>query len=115
MTLIELVATVFGIAGVVLTVRRNVLCWPVGLVQVGLYLWVFYEAKLYSDVLLHAVYVVLCLYGWWAWTRRRGAGAGSVRGGPGALPVTRLGGRRVAAWFGVGTAGTLVLGTLMTA
>jgi nicotinamide mononucleotide transporter len=36
-------------------------------VQVILYISVFYHAKLYSDLILHVVYVVLQLYGWYSW------------------------------------------------
>lgn len=63
----EIVAAIFGLVGVYLTVRENIWCWPVGLVNVGLYIYVFWQAKLYADMGLQAVYVVLCLYGWWAW------------------------------------------------
>ena len=31
------------------------------------YVLVFYEARLYSDLLLQLVYVVLQAYGWWLW------------------------------------------------
>ena len=34
MTVVEIVAVVFGLACVWLTVRQNILCWPAGLVQV---------------------------------------------------------------------------------
>lgn len=82
---IELVAAGFGLGCVVLTIRENIWCWPTGLVQVVLYIFVFYEARLYSDALLHVVYVVLQIYGWHHW----------LRGGPArdALPVTGLGAR----------------------
>ena len=73
MTILELVAVFFGLACVALYVRQNVWSWPVGLVQVCLYVWVFFQARLYSDVLLHLVYVVLQLYGWYVWTRAGGA------------------------------------------
>ncbi len=67
MNWIELTATIFGALCVWLTIRQNILCWPTGLVQVVLYIVVFYQAKLYSDMLLHVIYVFLQLYGWYAW------------------------------------------------
>ena len=72
---IEIAATVFGFLCVVLTIRRNIWCWPVGLVQVLLFIVIFYNAKLYSDLGLHVIYVGLQFYGWYAWTRRDGSGA----------------------------------------
>ncbi len=65
--MIEWIAVVFGFVCVVLTVRQNIWCWPAGLIQVLLYIYVFYEAKLYSDVILHIVYVFLQFYGWYHW------------------------------------------------
>jgi len=63
----ELIAVVFGIASVVLTIRQSVWCWPTGLVQVVLFIGIFYEAKLYSDVILHIIYIGLQFYGWYYW------------------------------------------------
>lgn len=67
MTWIEPVAVVFGVACVILTIRQNIWCWPTGLVQVALYIFIFYKVKLYSDLLLHGIYVVLQIYGWYHW------------------------------------------------
>ena len=70
---IELAATICGFVCVVLTIRRNVWCWPTGLVQVLLFILIFYHAKLYSDLILHVIYVGMQFYGWYCWTGRRAA------------------------------------------
>jgi nicotinamide mononucleotide transporter len=67
MSLIELFAAICGFICVYLTIKENIWCWPVGLVQVALYIFIFYDAKLYSDVLLHIVYVFMQFYGWYYW------------------------------------------------
>jgi nicotinamide mononucleotide transporter len=64
---IEWVAAVCGFLAVALTIYRSVWCWPVGLVQVVLYISVFYDAKLYSDAILHVIYIGLQFYGWHQW------------------------------------------------
>ncbi|MBA1202679.1 nicotinamide mononucleotide transporter [Pseudomonas capeferrum] len=66
---LELFAATLGVIAVWLTVKQNSWCWPIGLVMVVLYSWIFYEVQLYSDMLLQLVYAVLQLYGWWQWTR----------------------------------------------
>lgn len=86
MSPIEIVATVFGLTSVWLTVKRNIWCWPTGIVMVILYIWIFGNARLYSDAGLQVIYVFLQIYGWWHWTR----GAGPQEDDE--LPVTRLGG-----------------------
>jgi nicotinamide mononucleotide transporter len=67
MTWIEAIAVVAGLLCVALTIRQNIWCWPTGLVQVALYIFIFYQVKLYSDLILHVIYVVLQIYGWHHW------------------------------------------------
>ena len=69
MSYIEIIAAIFGFFAVALTILRSPWCWPLGLVQVVLYIGVFYEAKLYSDMLLHVVFVGLQIVGWIQWVR----------------------------------------------
>jgi nicotinamide mononucleotide transporter len=64
---IEIIAALLGIAGVYLTIRQSIWCWPVGLVNVLLSLVVFFTSKLYADVVLQVFYLVMTLYGWWFW------------------------------------------------
>jgi nicotinamide mononucleotide transporter len=67
MSLIELFATLFGLICVLLTVKENIWCWPAGIIQVFLFIFIFYNARLYSDMLLHIIYVFLNFYGWYTW------------------------------------------------
>ena len=69
MSPLEIIAASLGVLAVWLTVRQNPWCWPIGLVMVSLYAWLFFEAKLFSQVLLHVVFALLQVYGWWQWTR----------------------------------------------
>lgn len=98
-------ASLSGLLCVWLTVRQNIWCWPVGLVMVLLYAWIFYHARLYSDMGLQIVYVGLQIYGWAHW----------LRGGPrdSGLPVTRLTSGRAVLWVSVGVVGTVLLGGSM--
>lgn len=69
MSLLELLSVLFSAAGVWLTGRRAVLCWPVMLVASVLYGVVFWRAHLYADTVLQGVFATLSLYGWWRWLR----------------------------------------------
>jgi len=73
MSLLEVIAVIVSALGVWLTVRRTMLCWPVGIVSVLLYAWIFFQAKLYSDLLLQIIFAVLQVYGWWRWLQGRAA------------------------------------------
>ena len=63
----ETVGVVFGVISVWLTVRENIWCWPTGLVNVLLFVVVFWQAKLYADMGLQVVYTILSVYGWYEW------------------------------------------------
>ncbi len=105
MTIIEAIAVIFGIACVILTIRQHIACWPTGLVMVVLYIQIFYEARLYSEMALQIIYIFLQIYGWWHWAR------GGSRDNP--LPVVRLGSFAKMGWFLVAATGTVILGYSM--
>jgi nicotinamide mononucleotide transporter len=105
MNWLEIIAVIFGLLCVTLVVRQSIWCWPTGLVQVSLYIVIFYQVKLYSDVILHIFYVAMNIYGWVHWLH-----GGKDRG---ELPVTWLTDRGRAAWIGVTGAGTLLWGYAM--
>jgi nicotinamide mononucleotide transporter len=67
MNALEITGFLFGIAGVVLTLKENVWCFPVGLINVLVSLFLFYDQKLYADSLQQLVYVALLTYGWFQW------------------------------------------------
>lgn len=69
LSLLEAIAMLFGIAGVWLTIRQNSWCFPVGMVNVGLYAYLFYDpaVSLLADALLQSIYLFLLAYGWYKW------------------------------------------------
>lgn len=67
----------FGVVNVWLATRENVLSWPTGIVNAAMYTVVFARAGLYSDTGLQVVYLILSVYGWYAW----------MRGGPSHTPL----------------------------
>lgn len=67
MSPLELAAFLFTGVSVWLSVKQNIWSWPTAIVGVGLYIVVCWEAKLYADMGLQVVYVVLSIYGWYEW------------------------------------------------
>lgn len=84
---IEFLGSVFGVLGVWMSTRQNILCWPVGLLNVLLYIYVFYCSKLYADFGLQFFYLIMTLYGWYNW--KYGGSNHSV------LPVCNAGARKL--------------------
>lgn len=81
MSALEVAAFVSGVATVWLAARQNIWSWPTGIVNVTLYALLFWRVRLYADAGLQVVYLVLSIYGWWAWLH------GGAHGTP--LPVRR--------------------------
>ena len=65
----ETAAAVLSASAVWLTTRRSPWCFPVGLLSVSVYIWVYFGARLYSEVLLQCVWVVMLTTGWLRWLR----------------------------------------------
>ena len=73
MSTLEIAGFIFGVIGVWLTLHENVWCFPIGLANVILSLFLFFQQKLYADALQQLVYIVLLSYGWFAWLRKNEA------------------------------------------
>ncbi|GAA2730554.1 nicotinamide riboside transporter PnuC [Actinocorallia aurantiaca] len=63
----EVLGFVTGVLTVWLVVRQHIANWGVGIVNVVILGLIFLDGGLYADASLQIVYVVLGLYGWWAW------------------------------------------------
>ena len=64
----EIIGTAFGLLSVWLTIRKSIWCWPTGLVNVVLFFVMFYQVKLYAELITYSVFFVLGIYGWWEWS-----------------------------------------------
>lgn len=106
MTALEVAAAILTLGGVYLAVRGRIETWPVGIVGVSLYGFVFYQARLYANMALQGVFVAFSVYGWYQWLR---GGAGRSR-----LPISRAPRRLLVPSIGAGLLGTAV-GTLILA
>lgn len=67
MSLVEVIGVITGIAGVWLAARQSIWTWPISVVSVTAYVFVFYEARLYADMGLNAFYIITSFYGWYEW------------------------------------------------
>jgi nicotinamide mononucleotide transporter len=101
---LEMIAAGCGLFNIYLTVRQNIWSWPVGVVMVSLYIYIFFNAKLYSDAGLQVFFLVMQFYGWYQWSR------GGVEHSRSLSAVKRLGRRGWILTVAGVLAGTAVLG-----
>jgi len=79
---LELVSFLLSVITVALTIRQIHWGWLFSIVSSGLYAAVFFDAKLYGDMGLQFVFILVSTWGWWQWWR------GTDGDGP--LTVARL-------------------------
>jgi nicotinamide mononucleotide transporter len=104
---LEHLAVACGLVNIYLTIRQNIWSWAFGVVMVSLYIYIFFNAKLYSDAILNVFFLVMQFYGWYQWTR------GPVEHARSLAPVTRLRARGWALTAAGVAGGTTALGTTM--
>lgn len=105
-TIAELAGFLTGAACVYLTVKANILNFPVGLANDAFFLVLFLSAGLYADSALQVVYLVLGAIGWWQWVY---GGAGRTR-----LVVTRASSTELVVLVGLVVAATIPLTIILT-
>jgi nicotinamide mononucleotide transporter len=67
MNLVEIAANGFNAASIFLAGRNSVHMWWTTIVNCALFMYVFYEARLYADVTLQVFFVTTAVVGWWRW------------------------------------------------
>lgn len=69
-TALEFAAVSFGLLSVYLARNENIWLYPIGLLNVGLYVYICFFAKLYADMGINIFYFVMSIYGWYNWGRK---------------------------------------------
>ncbi|MGV0035794.1 MAG: nicotinamide riboside transporter PnuC [Candidatus Azotimanducaceae bacterium WSBS_2022_MAG_OTU7] len=106
-TFIELAAVVLAIAYLLLAVRQHIACWYAAFISTAIFLYVFWQVNLYMESGLQVYYLVMAVYGWWAWRR------GKSETNPG-LKVSTWRPRQHLLVIGLVLVATFISGTLLS-
>ena len=101
---LELSGFIFGILAVWYLIKENSLTWPAGIIYIFISFVIFYRTKLYADLALHFVFLMLNIYGWYFWIKGRKEGLD--------LPVTTISVKFLGLIFGMCAVGIWIMGTL---
>lgn len=66
--LLEFGGLLFGLLCVYFLIKENVLTWICGIIYVLISFVVFWQSRLYGDFLLHIIFLILNIYGWYSWS-----------------------------------------------
>ncbi len=85
---IEILGAILSLLYLYLSIRQNILLWPVGFLSALMYAVVFFQSKFYADMGLNVYYLIISVYGWVTWS-----GAANRENEP--LPVIKVGRTRL--------------------
>ena len=67
--IIEIIAVVTGLLSVWFSKKINVLVFPIGIISVLLYVFIFIKNDLYANAVINFIYFLISVFGWWNWKR----------------------------------------------
>ena len=67
MSYLEFFGTIAGAIAVGISARANVWSWPIGIINVVLLFFLFYQVQLYPDMLLQVFFLITNILGWLRW------------------------------------------------
>lgn len=83
MNIIEWVGVITGIAAVYFLFKNNILTWPVGFINIGCFMVMFWQQKLYGDFVVQIIFLATGIWGWANWNKR-------TTKLPGTLPIKKI-------------------------
>jgi len=66
----ENLAVILAIGYLLLAIRQNILCWICATLSTSIYIYLFFNAKLYMESLLNLFYFFMAIYGWISWSSK---------------------------------------------
>jgi nicotinamide mononucleotide transporter len=68
MSYLEFFGTLAGALAVWLSAKGKIISWPLGLLNVTLFFFLFYQIQLYPDMFLQVFFFITNILGWWRWS-----------------------------------------------
>jgi nicotinamide mononucleotide transporter len=69
-TWLEIIGVISGLLCVYLAAVNNIWNWPTAIISVGIYIFIFFNARLYADMGLQFYFMVMNIYGWYYWSKK---------------------------------------------
>ena len=71
LSVLEVIAVVAAIAYLLLAIRQNIGCWYFAGISTAIYIYLFFDARLYMESTLNIFYFAMAVYGWYCWRNKR--------------------------------------------
>ena len=106
MSYLEFFGTIAGAIAIWLSAKAIVWSWPIGIINVVLFFFLFRQVQLYPDMFLQVFFFATNVVGWWRWTHPKKFEEDRKH----ELRVSYLKPKTFAVLFIIGLAGTFVSG-----
>lgn len=68
--IIEIIAVITGLLSIWFSYKINILVYPIGMISLALYVFIFIKNGLYANSIINLLYFVISIFGWWNWKRQ---------------------------------------------
>ena len=69
---LEVTAILFGLLSVWFAKKDNIWVFPTGIINTAIYVYLLWKWSLLGDMMINFYYVIMSIYGWYIWTRKKG-------------------------------------------
>ena len=69
-SLLEVVAVISGLLCVYLAAKNIIWNWPLAIISVSIYIFIFYDSRLFADMGLQFYFLAVNIYGWYFWSKK---------------------------------------------
>lgn len=63
----EVLAAILGFVSIYFQIKQKPLYWPISIIMVSMYIFVYFNAGFYADMSLQFYYLIVGFYGWYYW------------------------------------------------
>lgn len=106
MSYLEFTSTCAGLFAIWLSAKAIVWYWPVGIINIVLSFFLYFQVQLYPDMFLQIFFFITNIAGWWRWTHPRQFEANRMK----ELRISYMKGSQLLMVVLAGLGGTLMLG-----
>ncbi|RZA02843.1 MAG: nicotinamide riboside transporter PnuC [Sphingobacteriaceae bacterium] len=69
-SLLEVAGVISGLLCVYLAAKNIIWNWPLAIISVAIYIFIFYDSRLFADMGLQGYFLAVNIYGWYFWSKK---------------------------------------------
>lgn len=69
-SLLEVAGVISGLLCVYLAAKNIIWNWPLAIISVAIYIFIFYDSRLFADMGLQVYFLGINIYGWYFWSQK---------------------------------------------